>query len=507
MLQAVKTLVHKLALGFRPLRAGIVSPFAFNLWFLTQPESLSPDDRIPDSKVHELKEFKQKLLASASQAESSSALQSVHLWDSHPLVDLKFRRISFLGIKLIVITSIVSHYFDSDFYVSKNPDVARHNENPLSHYVVYGFFGLLQPSDGVFNSRPEADWSMREHSHTEKKNYLWASSNERDLLVPTDFEALKSEAASLIEIADNDDSQASDFSERIESNSPVSVSVSVIIPCFEQARFLKECLQSVAEATSEPHECIIVDDGNVRAEDLAILEKVTAAADHQRVVVHSQLNTGIAGARNAGLSLAQGKYVKFLDADDLITPGSIDVQIREMSQQGSQADVGGYRVISDSMQVLTESIGPIAELPTTPEGRLDTPRLISQWEQGVALPIHSLLVQRDQLQATETALRSKEDFRMWLELGANNTAFSTSPGVVAHYRQHDKQMTSGSRARHGLYFLEALFDFAKNHPGLVPPNVLQSKIDYINDFYGTAPGRAWRQHSPGRSEWLDSLGK
>lgn len=505
MSHAIKTLVHKLALIIRPLRVGIVSPFAFNLWFLTQPEGGSPAQGISESKILGLSALKRELLSSTTRTESYSAIQGKQVWDSHPLVDLKFRRISFFGIKLIVITSITSDYFDSAFYVSKNPAVAHHNENPLSHYVVYGFFGLLQPSDGVFNSRPEADWNMREQSHTDKKNYLWVASSERNLLVPTDFEALNSEAASLIAIADNDDSEASAFSERIETNRPVSVSV--IIPCFEQARFLEECLHSVAEATSEPHECIVVDDGNVREEDLSILKEVAAAAPHQRVVVHRQLNTGIAGARNAGLSIAQGKYVKFLDADDLITPGSINLQINEMNAKGTHADVGGYRVISDSMEVLAESIGPIAELPRSSDGRLDTPHLISKWEQGVALPIHSLLLQRDQLHATEKALRSKEDFRMWLELGANKTTFSTSPGVVALYRQHDKQMTSGSRARHGLYFLEALFDFAKNHPGSVASEVLQSKIDYINDFYGTAPSRAWRQHSPARSKWLDSLGK
>jgi glycosyltransferase involved in cell wall biosynthesis len=505
MSQVIKTLVHKLALIIRPLRVGIVSPFAFNLWFLTRPEANSPANGFSESKLQGLRALKRDLLASITPAESSLAFQGIHVWDSHPLIDLKFRRLSFLGINLVVITSITSDYFDQAFYVSRNPEVAHHNENPLSHYVVYGFFALIQPSDGVFNSRPEADWNMREQSHTDKKNYLWVASSERNLLVPTNFEALNSEAASLIAIADNDDSQASHFSKRIKSNSPASVSV--IIPCFEQARFLEECLHSVAEATSEPHECIVVDDGNVRVEELSILKEVAAAAPHQRVVVHRQLNTGIAGARNAGLSIAQGKYVKFLDADDLITPGSIDLQINEMNATGTQADVGGYRVISDSAEVLAESIGPIAELPTTPDGRLDTPCLISQWEQGVALPIHSLLVQRDQLHATEAALRSKEDFRMWLELGANNTVFSTSPGVVALYRQHDKQMTSGSRARHGLYFLEALYDFAKTHRDSVAPDVLQSKIEYINDFYGSAPSKAWRHHSPARNQWLNSLGK
>lgn len=503
MSQAISSLVHRLALFIRPLRAGILNPYAFNLWFLTQSEDALRGGDTSDSKLQALKRLKQDFCAISAQTQPSSPSNGIYGWDAHPLVNVNFRRFAFMRVTFIVVSSITSENFDRAFYVSKNPEVSIHNENPLSHYVVYGFFGLLQPSDGVFNSRPESDWNMRDRSHRDKRDYLWASASERALLIPTNFTALEIEAASLIGIADKEISTPAQASGVIGKKN--SVLVSVIIPCFEQARFLKECLQSVAEATSEYHECIIVDDGNSKEEDLAVLRSISAAAPHQRVFVLSQPNTGIAGARNAGLSQAQGKYVKFLDADDLITPGSIDVQINEMNEQGTQADVGGYRVVSDAMEVLAESIGPIGELPVTSEGSLDIPELIERWEQGVALPIHSLLVQRDQLQATETALRSKEDFRMWLELGAQQTTFSTSYGVVALYRQHDKQMTSGSRARHGLYFLEALFNFELSHKGNVEPSVLQSKIDYINDYYGSAPSRAWRQHSPTRDEWLKAL--
>lgn len=485
---------HRAALFVRPLKAGIFNPQAFNLWFLTHPSSLT------QSREEDLRKLRHELIALTELESSSNTPRKHHIWQAHPLVELGFRRIKLFGVNLIVISSISSPFFDSNFYTNKNPDVRSHNENPLSHYVIFGFFALLQPSDGVFNSRPETDWAHREDSYADKRDYLWTAAQQRELLIPTDVEQLRGEASTLISLSD---SAVSDKT----GTSPSSLKVSVIIPCYEQARFLGECLLSVAQATTEPHECVIIDDGNSREEDLGILGSITPAAAHQKVVVHRQENQGIAGARNAGLVLARGQFIKFLDSDDLLVNGSLDVQLEEMERAQTLADVGGYQVVSDNMEIIAESIGPISELPQTSTLQLDINTLISSWEQGVALPIHSLLIRRDQVDGTNVALRSKEDFRMWLELGANNTTFSTSPGVVALYRQHDKQMTSGSRARHGLYFLEALFDFDKQHSGIVEKAVLQSKLDYINDFYGTAPAKMWSDLSPARSQWLSDFGR
>lgn len=485
---------HRAALFVRPLKAGIFNPRAFNLWFLTSPSSH------PQSKTEDLHQLRNELIAFSDAKNNSTKRQNRFYWQAHPLVELSFRRIKLFGLKFIFVSSISSPFFDSDFYTHKNPDVRRHNENPLSHYVLFGFFALLQPSDGVFNSRPETDWAQRDHSYAEKRDYLWTASQERKLLVPTDVEQLRKEASTLITLSD---SAVSDNTETTPSN----LKVSVIIPCFEQARFLEECLLSVAQAITEPHECIIIDDGNTRAEDLKILQSLSPAEPHQRVIIHRQDNQGIAGARNAGLGLARGQFIKFLDSDDLLVNGSLDVQLAEMERAQSFADVGGYQVVSDNMEVIAESIGPISELPQTSTRQIDVNVLVSSWEQGVALPIHSLLIRRDQVDVTNVALRSKEDFRMWLELGANKSTFSTSPGVVALYRQHDKQMTSGSRARHGLYFLEALYDFDQKHTGLLKRVVLQAKLDYINDFYGSAPEKIWRDLSPVRSQWLSDLGR
>ena len=86
---------------------------------------------------------------------------------------------------------------------------------------------------------------------------------------------------------------------------------------------------SALSACTEPMEILVVDDGSTDpniARQLAHAEQLAPGV----VRIHRQLNQGLSGARNSGIALAQGKYVQFLDADDLLTPGKMDAQIAQL---------------------------------------------------------------------------------------------------------------------------------------------------------------------------------
>lgn len=93
--------------------------------------------------------------------------------------------------------------------------------------------------------------------------------------------------------------------------------VSVVIPVYNTAAYLRECLDSAAGQTLRDIEIIVVNDGSNDA-SLFIIEEY-AKAD-ERFTVISQNNTGQSTARNVGLSVAHGKYVLFLDSDDVLRP-------------------------------------------------------------------------------------------------------------------------------------------------------------------------------------------
>lgn len=92
--------------------------------------------------------------------------------------------------------------------------------------------------------------------------------------------------------------------------------VSVIVPCYNQAGYLKECLDSLMAQTFQDFEVIVVDDGSTDPESLKILKNLK----YPKTKVIHQKNMGLVGARNTGISHAKGEYIFPLDSDDKISP-------------------------------------------------------------------------------------------------------------------------------------------------------------------------------------------
>lgn len=98
--------------------------------------------------------------------------------------------------------------------------------------------------------------------------------------------------------------------------------VSIIIPIYNTAQYLLECLQSIANQTINQIEIICVDDGSTD-ESLAML--VDFSKNDNRIAVITQNNGGLSVARNTGLKHAHGKYVCFVDSDDMLVPNALEI--------------------------------------------------------------------------------------------------------------------------------------------------------------------------------------
>ncbi len=96
--------------------------------------------------------------------------------------------------------------------------------------------------------------------------------------------------------------------------------VSVIIPVYNGARFLRAALESVFAQTYRPFEVIVVDDGS--KDDSGVIAESFPEVHYLR-----QENQGVAAARNHGLEAARGEFFAFLDQDDLWTPEKLQVQV------------------------------------------------------------------------------------------------------------------------------------------------------------------------------------
>jgi len=93
--------------------------------------------------------------------------------------------------------------------------------------------------------------------------------------------------------------------------------ISVIVPVYNCAAYLPQCLESILVQTHNALEIILIDDGS--ADDSPQICDTFAQKDPRIKVIH-QTNQGVSAARNTGLALARGEYIGFVDADDFIAP-------------------------------------------------------------------------------------------------------------------------------------------------------------------------------------------
>ena len=119
--------------------------------------------------------------------------------------------------------------------------------------------------------------------------------------------------------------------------------VSVIVPIFMVEEYLDECILSIVGQTYSNLEIILVDDGSLDGCPQKCDE--WARKDHRIRVIHKP-NGGLSSARNAGLDIAQGDYIAFVDSDDYVTPDYVEVMYNRICNDDSVGIVSGmiYRL-------------------------------------------------------------------------------------------------------------------------------------------------------------------
>ena len=96
--------------------------------------------------------------------------------------------------------------------------------------------------------------------------------------------------------------------------------VSIIVPCYQVAQYIETSVESMKSQHFEDFEIILVNDGT---KDDSIERASAVLSDFDNIKVLDKENGGLPSARNAGLKVAQGKYVCFLDSDDVVSPNHL----------------------------------------------------------------------------------------------------------------------------------------------------------------------------------------
>lgn len=202
--------------------------------------------------------------------------------------------------------------------------------------------------------------------------------------------------------------------------------VTVVIPCFNQARFLPAAVASV-RAQDHPHvECIVVDDGST--------DGTAAIASELGVRVLRQSNRGVSEARNAGLAAAQGDLVVFLDADDELLPNALDREAEVLASDPTAAAVVGRCQAMDDAGLPV----PASHVPVDPSN------VYEQWlsRNFVWAPGAAMFRRReiDAIGGFPAGLGPAADYAVYLRL-AREGRVRVIADEVARYRQHDANMS------------------------------------------------------------------
>lgn len=120
--------------------------------------------------------------------------------------------------------------------------------------------------------------------------------------------------------------------------------ISVVIPVYNTKDYLRQCVESVLESDTADCEILLVDDGSTDGESPALCDKL--AEEYPAVRVIHQQNKGLGGARNTGIAESKGEYLFFVDSDDTVVAGALDVLKTELAR--TKAEVLSFDLYSDN---------------------------------------------------------------------------------------------------------------------------------------------------------------
>ncbi len=136
--------------------------------------------------------------------------------------------------------------------------------------------------------------------------------------------------------------------------------VSIITPTYNCGRFISETIESVLAQTYQNWEMIIVDDCSIDNTKAIVEEYIKR---NNRIKYHClDKNSGAAVARNMALRLAKGKWIAFLDSDDLRRPDKLEKQLKFMTENGYHFSYHKYSEISEIGEDLGIEVGGLAKI-------------------------------------------------------------------------------------------------------------------------------------------------
>jgi glycosyltransferase involved in cell wall biosynthesis len=271
----------------------------------------------------------------------------------------------------------------------------------------------------------------------------------------------------------------------------VAPRVSVVIPCYNQGRFLGAAIESVGLSSVRDVEVLVVDDGS--SDDTPDVARAAG------VTCLRQGNAGLARARNRGLDAASGTMIVFLDADDLLMPGALDIGVEELSAHPDCALVfGRCNTIDPAGRIAANGMSPRIER----DHYLELLRQNYIWMPALAM------LRRDAATAAggfDPSVNAAADYQLYLHLARKKGIYDHAR-PTALYRRHDTNMSRNS----ALMLRESLTVLRRQRPFVSGDRRLEAAyrdgVRHWREYYGDELVDEIRADVRSR-RWLSALRK
>jgi glycosyltransferase involved in cell wall biosynthesis len=212
--------------------------------------------------------------------------------------------------------------------------------------------------------------------------------------------------------------------------------VSVVMPAYNAAPYIRETLESVFAQTFTDYEVIVVNDGSPDTKEL----EGALAPYLNRIRYRKQENLGAGAARNEGLRAARGEFVAFLDADDLWLPNYLHEQVKFIHEQACDLVCADAMHFGDSplagrtfMQAFMETAPPTGEVT-----------FLSLVSAEQSLVTSGVLARREPIIEAglfDEGLRNSQDFDLWLRLTRQGSRLAYQRKTLLRYRYHENSLS------------------------------------------------------------------
>ncbi len=205
--------------------------------------------------------------------------------------------------------------------------------------------------------------------------------------------------------------------------------VSIIIPYYKKKNYIEQTLKSILNQKYKNFEILIVYDDSDKS-DLSFLKTLKKNDSRIKLVINKK-NIGAGKSRNKAIKLSKGKYLAFIDSDDLWHPDKLKIQVNHMTKNKILISHTSYNIIDKNNSLIGYREAR----------RLDYKDLINSCDIGLS----TVMIEKKLLKNRHFAkLKTKEDYVLWLKLAKDNFIFYPIKNTLTSWRSLKDSLSSST---------------------------------------------------------------